>query len=50
MLITSRRISSGSAKIGMVLPALLLIFDWPSMPRTTGASVKTGSGSGKIGP
>ena len=50
MLITRRRISSGSAKIGIVLSALLLIFVCPSMPSTVGASVKTGSGSGKIGP
>ena len=50
MLITRRRISSGSAKIGIVLPALLLILVAPSVPSTTGASVKTGCGSGKIGP
>jgi len=48
--ITSRRISSGSAKMGIVLPALLLILAAPSMPSTTGDSVKIGSGSGKISP
>ena len=34
----------------MVLPADLLILRAPSVPSTTGASVKTACGSGKISP
>ena len=36
---TWRRISSGEAKISIVLPTDLLILRTPSVPRTTGASV-----------
>ena len=34
----------------MVLPSDLLIFLTPSVPSTTGASVKTACGSGKVSP
>ncbi len=50
MLMTWRRMTSGSAKISIVFPTDLLIFFAPSVPRTTGASVCTACGSGNVSP
>ena len=47
---TCLRMTSSDANTSIVLPTDLLIFLTPSVPSTTGASVKTAFGSGNVSP